>query len=185
MPKRQPATPANATITAPAAIAAIDAGILTPGAAAAAAGVAPRTLRGIRQRARTSPELAAQVTIEATRLAQQRDEAAGAVLAAALAALEALTATAHEASWQSGGASQVVRLLQGWQTLTGQASTITEARRVSLDLTAAAAAAVRRYTAAGYTTEEALDCLREDDPELFTAYRPDQPDPDQPDGHEA
>lgn len=180
MARSKRTTPTIATISTPAAVAAVDAGLLSPGAAAAAAGVAPRTLRGIRQRARTSPELAARVAIEASQLRDQREQAAAAVLETALAALARLAATADEATWQDGAAGQVVRLLQSWQTLTGQASAITEERRVTLDLTAAAAAAVERYTAAGYTTTEALACLREDDPELFTAYRPADPDPADP-----
>lgn len=171
MAKRNPVNPTRPTITAPQAVAAVDSGLLSPAAAAAAAGVAPRTLRGIRQRARLQPELAARVATEADRLREAREAAAGQVLGAALAALDTLTATAANASWDNGAAGQVVRLLQTWQTLTGQASSITEERRVTLDLTAAASQAIRQYLEAGYTEAEALDCLEQDDHELWRAYQ--------------
>lgn len=179
MPRKpkKTATPTASTISKPAAIAAAAAGVLSPGAAAAAAGISPRHLRTLRARARVEPELAARVATAADQLASQRAQTAEEVLQAARAALANLAATAHEASWASGGAGQVVRLVQTWQTLTGQASQITEERRLALDLTAAAVRAVDQYRAAGYSEPEALACLEEDDHELWRAYqaRPDEP----------
>lgn len=156
--------------------------MLSPGDAARAAGVSPRHLRTLRARARTDPDMAARVATARDQLDSERAETAAAVLAAARAALENLTATAHEASWAGGGAAQAVRLLQSWQTLTGQASSITEERRITLDLSAAAVRAVDQYRAAGYTEHEALACLEEDDHELWRAYprRPEAPEPDPP-----
>jgi len=183
MPRKQKnsTTPAGATLSRPAAIAAAEAGLLPPGDAARAAGVSPRRLRALRARARVDPDMAARVATAADQLASQRAQTADEVLQAARAALANLAATAHEASWASGGAGQVVRLVQTWQTLTGQASTITEERRVTLDLTAAAVRAVDQYRAAGYTEAEALTCLEEDDHELWRAYRARQlPEPGEP-----
>lgn len=184
MPRKpkQP-TPATATLSRPAAIAAAAAGVLSPSDAARAAGVSPRHLRTLRARARVDPDMAARVATAADQLAAQRAQTADDVLAAARAALANLTATAHEASWSSGGAAQAVRLLQSWQTLTGQASSITEERRVTLDLTAAAVRAVDQYRAAGYTEAEALACLEQDDHELWRAHPArltQPPSPDEP-----
>lgn len=180
-------TPTSATISRPAAIAAAAAGLLPPGEAARAAGVSPRHMRTLRARARVEPELAARVATAADQLATLRAQTADDVLAAARAALANLTATAHEASWATGGAAQAVRLLQSWQTLTGQASSITEGRRITLDLTAAAVRAVDQYRAAGYTEAEALACLEEDDHELWRAHpaRATQPpSPGEPPSHD-
>jgi hypothetical protein len=58
-----------------------------------------------------------------------------------------------------------------WLTLTGQASTITESRvSGSIDLTIEARRAVQLYVNEGFTPSEAVESLRDDDPELYRAY---------------
>lgn len=170
MTRKRNASLTGATISKADAVAAAAAGLLPPGQAAKAAGISPRHLRTLRARARTDPDMAARVATAAEKLTETREATAAAVLAAARAALDHLTETAHEASWTAGGAAQAVRLVQTWQTLTGQASQITEARSIAVDLTAAAVRAVTEYRRAGYTEAEALACLSEDDHELWRAY---------------
>lgn len=126
------------------------------------ANVSPRTLYSWQQQAQQDPALQAKTEKQRAALAEKME-----TLANKLA--DKLTSIADEATWENKGATAMGISIDKWLALTGQPSQITEHRHLHLHLAQDALAALAAYLEAGYTAQEARQCLQQDDPDLFRA----------------
>lgn len=126
------------------------------------ANYSPNSLYAWQRQAEADPALKEKVEKQREGLAAKME-----LLANKLA--DKLTSIADEATWENKGATAMGISIDKWLALTGQPGQITEHRHLHVHLTQDALAALAAYLEAGYTAQEARQCLQQDDPDLFRA----------------
>ena len=146
-----------------AAVAALDAKIKPAEAIAKAANVSKGTVYNWQRQARENPELSELVR-------QKREQLAAKMEALAASIADKLLNDVESASYDNKAGTVLGIVTDKWLALTGQPSTITESRvSGSIDLVMEARQALRLYQAEGFGADDAMQCLRDDDPELYRA----------------
>jgi uncharacterized protein YidB (DUF937 family) len=81
-----------------------------------------------------------------------------------------LTGAVPDATWDNKAVQGLQVAVDKWLALTGQAQSITETRvSGQVDITLEARRAVELYRQEGFSEQEAVEALQEDDPELWRA----------------
>jgi transposase-like protein len=146
-----------------AAIAAMDSTDKPAGQVAKALNISRSTLYNWKREAKANPALADAVQLERAELAGKYYRLAGGLADALIDQLPA-------ANFENKAVTALATAADKWLALTGQAQTITESRvSGSIDLVIEARRAVQLYIAEGFTESGAVECLRDDDPELYRA----------------
>ena len=146
-----------------AAIAALESGLKPADQVARAASVSKATLYNWKRAAANNPELSEIVQQKRAALAAKME-----ALAAGIA--DKLLSNIESASWDNKAGTVLGIVTDKWLALTGQPTAITESRvSGSVDLIVEARRALRLYQAEGFGVDDAMQCLRDDDPELYRA----------------
>lgn len=146
-----------------AAVAALEAGLKPADQVARAASVSKATVYNWKREAANNPELSEIVQ-------QKRAELAAKMEALAAGIADKLLTDLNSVTWDNKAGTVLGIVTDKWLALTGQPSTITESRvSGSIDLLVEARQALRLYQAEGFGADDAMQCLRDDDPELYRA----------------
>jgi len=146
-----------------AAIAALDSGSKPAGQIAESLNVSRATLYNWKKRAQTDQELSDLIQLE-------RQELAGKYFQLASGLASALIEKLPDATFENKAVSALATAADKWLALTGQPQQITESRvSGSINLLVEARQALRMYEQEGFAPADALECLRDDDPELYRA----------------
>jgi len=146
-----------------AAIAALESGLKPADQVARAASVSKATLYNWKRAAANNPELSEIVQQKRAALAAKMEALAGSIA-------DKLLNDVDSASYDNKAGTVLGIVTDKWLALTGQPSTITESRvSGSIDLVVEARQALRLYQNEGFGAEDAMQCLRDDDPELYRA----------------
>ena len=146
-----------------AAVAALDAKIKPAEAIAKAANVSRGTVYNWQRQARESPELSELVR-------QKREQLAAKMEALAAGIADKLLTDLNSVTWDNKAGTVLGIVTDKWLALTGQPTAITESRvSGSVNLLVEARQALQMYEREGFGPADAIECLRDDDPELYRA----------------
>lgn len=146
-----------------AAIAALESGLKPADQVARAANVSKATVYNWKREAANNPELNEIVQ-------QKRVELAAKMEALAAGIADKLLNDVESASYDNKAGTVLGIVTDKWLALTGQPTAITESRvSGSIDLVVEARRALQLYQAEGFGADDAMTCLRDDDPELYRA----------------
>lgn len=146
-----------------AAIAALEAGLKPADQVARAASISKATLYNWKREAASNPELSEIVQ-------QKRQELAAKMEALAAGIADKLLSDIESVTWDNKAGTVLGIVTDKWLALTGQPTAITEARvSGSINLLVEARQALQMYEREGFAPADALECLRDDDPELYRA----------------
>lgn len=121
------------------------------------------TLYEWKRQAKNNPELTELVDQKRVALAEKMR-----LLAEGIA--DKLIGQVDQASFDNKAATVMGIAADKYALFSGQPTQITESRAINVNLTLDARAAISQYQAAGFSAEEALEALSEDDPDLYRAY---------------
>lgn len=145
------------------AIAALEAGLKPADQVAKAANVSKATVYNWKREAATNPELSEIVQ-------QKRQELAAKMEALAAGIADKLLSDIDSVTWDNKAGTVLGIVTDKWLALTGQPQQITESRvSGSINLLVEARQALQMYEREGFAPADALECLRDDDPELYRA----------------
>jgi len=146
-----------------AALAALDARNGSVSKLASELNVSRQTIYDWKNKAKADPELATAVQLE-------KQELAGRFFTLASNLADRLTGAVPDATWDNKAVQGLQVAVDKWLALTGQAQSITETRvSGQVDITLEARRAVELYRQEGFSEQEAVEALQEDDPELWRA----------------
>jgi len=146
-----------------ASVAALEAGMKRADDIAKAANISRATLYNWKREAGTNQELAEAVQVKRQELAAKMESLAAGIADKLLSDLESVT-------WDNKAGTVLGIVTDKWLALTGQPSQITESRvSGSINLLVEARQALQMYEREGFTPADAVECLRDDDPELYRA----------------
>jgi len=146
------------------AVAALEAGLSSVDKIAKAAKVSRATIYNWQREAKQGGPLEEAIQAKKAALAAKMESLAAGIADKLLNQLDLV-------SFDNKAPAVMASSIDKWLTLTGQASSITESRvSGSIDLTIEARRAVQLYVNEGFTPSEAVESLRDDDPELYRAY---------------
>ena len=145
------------------AIAALEAGLKPADQVARAANVSKATVYNWKREAASNPELSEIVQ-------QKRAELAAKMEALAAGIADKLLSDLNSVTWDNKAGTVLGIVTDKWLALTGQPQQITESRvSGSINLLVEARQALQLYEREGFAPGDALECLRDDDPELYRA----------------
>ena len=146
-----------------AAIAALESGLKPADQVARAASVSKATLYNWKRAAANNPELSEIVQQKRAALAAKME-----ALAAGIA--DKLLTDLNSVTWDNKAGTVLGIVTDKWLALTGQPTAITESRvSGSVNLLVEARQALQMYEREGFGPADAIECLRDDDPELYRA----------------
>ncbi len=146
-----------------AAIAALEAGLKPADQVAKAASVSKATLYNWRNEVKGNPELEEAIREKRSQLAAKMESLAAGIADKLLTDLESVT-------WDNKAGTVLGIVTDKWLALTGQPQQITESRvSGSINLLVEARQALQMYEREGFAPADAIECLRDDDPELYRA----------------
>lgn len=146
-----------------ASVAALEAGIKPADDIAKAANVSRATIYNWKREANSNQALADAIQVKRTELAAKMERLAGSIA-------DKLLSDVESASWDNKAGTVLGIVTDKWLALTGQPSQITETRvSGSISLVAEARQALQMYVTEGFSAEEAMTALQEDDSELYRA----------------
>lgn len=145
------------------AIAALEAGLKPADQVAKAANVSKATVYNWKREAANNPELSEIVQQKRQELAAKMESLAAGIADKLLSDIESVT-------WDNKAGTVLGIVTDKWLALTGQPQQITESRvSGSINLLVEARQALQMYEREGFEASDALECLRDDDPELYRA----------------
>lgn len=151
------------TVKRATAVAALEAKLKPAEAIAKAASVSRGTIYNWQRQARESPELSELVQ-------QKREQLAAKMEALAAGIADKLLTDLNSVTWDNKAGTVLGIVTDKWLALTGQPQQISETRvSGSIDLVVEARRALQLYQAEGFSPTDAMQCLRDDDPELYRA----------------
>lgn len=146
-----------------AAVAALEAGLKPADHVARAASISKATLYNWKREAASNPELGEIVQ-------QKRQELAAKMESLAAGIADKLLSDIESATWDNKAGTVLGIVTDKWLALTGQPQQITENRvSGSINLLVEARQALQMYEREGFAPADAIECLRDDDPELYRA----------------
>ena len=146
-----------------AAVAALEAGFKPADQVARAASVSKATIYNWKREAASNPELSEIVQQKRQELAAKMERLAAGIADKLLSDIDSVT-------WDNKAGTVLGIVTDKWLALTGQPSNITETRvSGSINLLVEARQALQLYEREGIAPADALECLRDDDPELYRA----------------
>ncbi len=146
-----------------AAVAALEAKLKPAEQVAKAANVSKATLYNWKREAANNPELSEIVQQKRVELAAKMESLAAGIADKLLSDIESVT-------WDNKAGTVLGIVTDKWLALTGQPQQITESRvSGSINLLVEARQALQMYEREGFAPADAIECLRDDDPELYRA----------------